>query len=68
LFPTLRMLVSSGAVLYPAERAAVMRRLTPNLVNLYPKSGSWLIVDPARIVGTFGDADKSTSSSVSPIG
>jgi acyl-CoA synthetase (AMP-forming)/AMP-acid ligase II len=35
LFPTLRVLVSSGAVLYPAERAAVMRRLTPHLVNLY---------------------------------
>ena len=29
LLPTLRLLISSGAVLYPEERAAIMRRLTP---------------------------------------
>lgn len=35
VLPTLRMLICSGAVLYPEERAAVMRRLSPHLVNLY---------------------------------
>ena len=35
LLPSLRLLVSSGAVLYPEERAAIMRRLTPHLINLY---------------------------------
>jgi acyl-CoA synthetase (AMP-forming)/AMP-acid ligase II len=35
LLPTLRLLISSGAVLYPEERAAIMRRLTPHLMNLY---------------------------------
>jgi long-chain acyl-CoA synthetase len=35
LLPTVRLLVSSGALLYAEERAAIMRRLTPNLVNLY---------------------------------
>jgi acyl-CoA synthetase (AMP-forming)/AMP-acid ligase II len=35
LFPSLRLLVSSGAVLYPDERSEIMRRLSPNLINLY---------------------------------
>jgi acyl-CoA synthetase (AMP-forming)/AMP-acid ligase II len=35
LMPSLRLLVSSGAVLYPDERAEIMRRITPNLINLY---------------------------------
>jgi acyl-CoA synthetase (AMP-forming)/AMP-acid ligase II len=35
MFPSLRLLASSGAVLYPEERAEIMRRLTPNLFNMY---------------------------------
>jgi acyl-CoA synthetase (AMP-forming)/AMP-acid ligase II len=35
MLPSLRLLVSSGAVLYPEERAEIMRRLTPHLINLY---------------------------------
>ncbi len=35
LLPTLRLLISSGAVLFAEERAEIMRRLTPHLMNLY---------------------------------
>jgi hypothetical protein len=34
----------------------------------HPKSGSWLIADPARIVGIFGDANQDQSHPDSPIG
>jgi acyl-CoA synthetase (AMP-forming)/AMP-acid ligase II len=35
MFPMLRVLVSSGAILFPEERAEIMRRLAPNLINMY---------------------------------
>jgi acyl-CoA synthetase (AMP-forming)/AMP-acid ligase II len=35
LFPGLRLLVSSGSSLYPDERRALMRELSPNFLNFY---------------------------------
>ena len=35
LMPTLSRLLSTGAVLHPDERDAVMRRLNPNFINYY---------------------------------
>ena len=63
LLPTLRLLISSGAVLHPEERAQVMRRLTPHLVNLYSSTegGSVAALRPehppekARSVGRVFD-------------
>ncbi len=35
LFPDLRLMVSSGSSLYPEERRALMRELSPNFFNFY---------------------------------
>jgi len=40
LFPKLRILVSSGAVLHAHERAEIMRRISPNLLNMYASTES----------------------------
>ncbi len=63
LFPTLRLLISSGAVLYPEERAQIRRRLTPHLVNLYSSTEGGSVAslrpehpdDKARSVGKVFD-------------
>jgi acyl-CoA synthetase (AMP-forming)/AMP-acid ligase II len=38
LLPTLRLLISSGASLYPDERRRIMRELSPNFFNFYSSS------------------------------
>ena len=38
LFPTLRLLISSGSSLYPDERRRIMRELSPNFFNFYSSS------------------------------
>jgi acyl-CoA synthetase (AMP-forming)/AMP-acid ligase II len=35
LFPQVRVLVSSGALLHPHERIAIMEKLTPNMLDYY---------------------------------
>ena len=38
LFPNVRLLLSSGAALYPDERRQIMRELSPNFFNFYSSS------------------------------
>jgi acyl-coenzyme A synthetase/AMP-(fatty) acid ligase len=42
LFPSIRLLVSIGAGLFPEEGRAIRERLTPHLVDLYGSSGGGL--------------------------
>jgi acyl-coenzyme A synthetase/AMP-(fatty) acid ligase len=42
LFPSIRLLVSIGAGLFPEEARAIRERLTPHLVDLYGSSGGGL--------------------------
>jgi acyl-coenzyme A synthetase/AMP-(fatty) acid ligase len=42
LFPSIRLLVSIGAGLFPEEARAIRTQLTPNLVDLYGSSGGGL--------------------------
>jgi acyl-CoA synthetase (AMP-forming)/AMP-acid ligase II len=48
-FPTLRVLISSGSALHPAERMAIRDRLTPNLFELYSSTegGAVSVLTPA---------------------
>ncbi len=40
LFPSLRVLVSSGTFLHPGERAEIRRRLSPNLFDMHSSTES----------------------------
>jgi hypothetical protein len=50
----------------PGKRSFTWMRIVTETLD--PKSGSWLIADPARIGGIYRDANKNPSSFGSPIG
>lgn len=59
MFPGLRLLISSGSLLYPEERARILTDLTPNFVNIYSSTEggavSILLPDaPEEYVGSVG--------------
>ena len=50
LFPKLRLLISSGSLLYPEERAQIMQRLSPHFLNAYSSTegGAVTLLTPAH--------------------
>ncbi len=68
-FPNLRLLISSGSLLYPEERARVLTDLSPNFVNIYSSTEggavSILLPDaPEAHVGSVGRAAYGTEFEV----
>jgi len=56
-FPKLRLLISSGSLLYPEERAQIMERLSPNFLNAYSSTEGGAVT----LLMPFHQGDKAKS-------
>lgn len=69
MFPSLRLLISSGSLLYPEERARILSDLCPNFVNIYSSTEGGAISillpeTPDAHVGSVGRAAYGTEFEV----